>query len=201
MTLTQLKSITRIVLRRAQRQGYVSEKDVRAELKQAGLPGKLWKDVITEAGGELTYHEDHYRYVTPDPGVQEEHRHQLAVGRVVRRLAREHRKSADQHERRREGRVDFIQPVTVQTEDGRTFTLLSRDISPTGIRLIGGRTFLGQKVRVTVPAGPAGTTACFLVRILWICTVGDQLFENGGAFLELVHEPAAPAAANGVHAH
>ena len=89
----------------------------------------------------------------------------------------------------RGSRVDFAQPVTVLTEDGLRFTLLGRDLSATGIRLLGTRRLLGQRVRVLISlpagAGPGQTQAVwsFQVRILWTCAVGDDLFENGGTFI------------------
>ena len=74
--------------------------------------------------------------------------------------------------------------MTVRTEDGREFTLLSRDLSATGIRLIGTRRLLGHKVHVIITSG--GVSLDFLVRILWTCPVGDDLVENGGTFLGVV---------------
>ena len=136
MAATAVKSICKAVIRRAQRQGFVSPSDIRQELKQAGLPGTRWKDVVADTRRELSYREGLYWYVEPDPGVQDEQRHQQEAGRAVRKLIRQHRKSADQLERRREGRADFIQPVQVHTEEGRVLTLLTRDISPAGIRPI-----------------------------------------------------------------
>jgi PilZ domain len=202
MTATELKGVTKAVVRRAQRQGAVSPRDVREELKQAGLSRARWKDVIASARSELCYREGLYYYAAPDPSVVEEHRQHQEVSRAVRKLIRKHLRSAEQTERRREGRADFIQQVSVETEDGRTFQLLSRDISPTGIRLIGTRSLLGQKVRLTIPSGAGDEPGRFLVRILWTCSVGDELFENGGSFLELLADPANPstaAAGNGTY--
>ena len=85
-----------------------------------------------------------------------------------------------------------MQSVSVQTEDGRQTTLLSRDLSPTGIRLIGPRSLLGQKVRVVLPIGEGDGPLTFMVRILWAAAIGDELFENGGTFVELVGPPPAP---------
>jgi hypothetical protein len=73
----------------------------------------------------------------------------------------------------------------VRTEDQREYTLMSRDLSSTGIRLIGTRRFLGQKIHVSIPAADGATTWDFVVRILWTCAVGDDLVENGGTFLAL----------------
>jgi hypothetical protein len=115
-----------------------------------------------------------------------EERQQEKVRRAVRRLIRQHKAGA-RVGRRRQDRINFVQPVQVETEDGHTCTLLSRDLSPTGIRLIGTRRLLGQKVRVRIPC-PEGEPVCFRVRVLWMCAVGDDLFENGGTFLEAVGE-------------
>jgi hypothetical protein len=98
---------------------------------------------------------------------------------------RMHKAQNNAHERRLQGRIDFIKQVKVRSEDGREQTLLSRDLSLTGIHLLGARSFLGQKVHVTLPGGD-GQPLCFLVRILWTCMVCDGLFENGGSFLEQV---------------
>src|SRR5262249_51323012 len=85
-------------------------------------------------------------------------------------------------DRRQADRIDYIHPVKLQTEDNREFRVLTRDLSPTGMRLLGSRSLLGQKVRVHLtPSSGKGCT--FLVRILWSCAVGDELFENGGSFL------------------
>ena len=70
----------------------------------------------------------------------------------------------------------FVQPVTVRTEDGRALTLLSRDLSKTGIRLIGASSLLGRRVEVEVVDSEAGKPARFVVRVLWTCAVGDGLF-------------------------
>ena len=86
-------------------------------------------------------------------------------------------------ERRGQGRVDFVQLVRVTGEDGEEFTLLTRDLSATGMRLLGTRRLLGQKLRVRVPS-EAGEVA-FVLRVLWTCAVGDDLVENGGSFVSL----------------
>ena len=63
------------------------------------------------------------------------------------------------------------------------FALMSRDLSATGVRLLGTKRLLGQKVQLELPDGE--TPCRLLVRILWTCAVGDELFENGGSFVEL----------------
>jgi predicted RNA-binding protein with PUA domain len=108
-----------------------------------------------------------------------------SLHRAVRRLVRKQRSSSHPHERRGEERVEFVQPVRVRTEDQREFTLLTRDLSPTGVRLIGTRRLLGQKVRVLVPVPGGDELYEFVVRVLWTCPVGEDLVENGGAFLSV----------------
>jgi len=189
MILTNLQGIATAVVRRAQRQGSVLPREVRDELTEAGLDATLWKDVVALARPALRYRQGRYHYVPVlSSRAQEEQRQQQAIGRAIRQLVRAVKK-ATPHERRQQGRCDFIQPVKVQTEDGREFTLLSRDISPTGIRLIGTRSLLGQKVQVSIAPSDGAEPWSFLVRILWTCAVGDDLYENGGSFLELTTRP------------
>ena len=71
-------------------------------------------------------------------------------------------------------------------EDGRQFTLLSRDLSPAGIRLVGTRRLLGQRVKIVLPQEDGEQPFTFMVRILWTCAIGDDLFENGGTFQEIL---------------
>ena len=54
----------------------------------------------------------------------------------------------------------------------------------------GTRGLLGQKVQISIPYPDGKKTSCFLARILWTCSIGDGLFENGGSFLEMVVEPS-----------
>jgi hypothetical protein len=190
MIVTELQEVADSVVRRAHRQGFVVPRDVREELAGAGVSRRLWKDVLARARSSLRFRQGRYYYVPAlSPRVRQEQRQQRALHRAVRQVIRQYRASAAQVDRRRQNRVDFIQPVQVQTDDGRLFTLLSRDLSLTGIRLIGTRSLLGQKVRVTIPREGEAEPWCFLVRILWTCGVADGLFENGGSFLEMLDSP------------
>src|SRR5262249_14140867 len=127
----------------------------------------------------------YYYHAPVSARVAEEQTQQRCIQRAVRQIIRLHRNATAQVERREQDRVEFVQPVKVQTEDQREYTLLSRDLSPTGIRLIGTRRFLGQKVRVLIPQPGSPVPWTFVVRILWTCPVGDDLVENGGTFLEV----------------
>ena len=91
---------------------------------------------------------------------------------------------AAQPERREQDRIDFIQPVRVLTADGQEHHVLSRDLSPSGIRLIASRSLLGQKIDVLIPGTRESEATWFRVRVLWTCVVGDDLFENGGMFVD-----------------
>jgi hypothetical protein len=188
MTATDLQAIADAVICRAQRQGSVLPEEVQDELTRAGRPDTLWKDVLALARPALSYRQGRYHFVTAvSARARAEQEQQQRIRDAVGQLVAQHRASAAQVERREEDRINFLQQVQVRTEDGREFTLLSRDLSPSGIRLVGTRRLLGQKVRVLVP-GPeeplAGPPLCFVVRILWTCALGDDLFENGGAFLD-----------------
>ena len=190
MTVADLKGIADRVVRRAQRQGYVVPREVREEVTQAGAPDELWKDVLALARQSLTFRGGRYYYRAPvSDRVRREQSQQQSVRRAVDQLLRD--APADgvtPVERRGQDRVDFVQTVAVRAEDGEEFTLLSRDLSGSGIRLVGTRRLLGQKVHVLVPRPGGEPPYDFLVRVLWTCAVGDGLFENGCAFLEVHHE-------------
>jgi hypothetical protein len=187
MPFTTLQEVADSVVRRAQRQGYVVPREIRAELKQAGLPDDQWKEVVALARRHLNCRQGRYYHIRAlSPRMQEEQEHQRLIQRAIRRLIRRHQAVSKPKERRLMDRVDFIHPVTVQMEDGRQFTLLSRDLSTAGIRLVGTRRLLGQKVKVAVPPEEGSQAVTFLARILWTCAIGDDLFENGGTFLEIL---------------
>jgi hypothetical protein len=194
MIMSELQGVANTVIRRAQRQGFVLPREVREEVAQAGVAEDLWKDVLALARSSLSYRQGRYYYINAVSGrVMQEHRLQRLIQRAIRQLIRQHKKSTTKAERRRQDRIDFVQPVKVTTDDGREFTLLSRDISTTGIRLISARGLLGQRVRVHIPQAEGDGSWCFVVRILWTCAVGDGLFENGGVFLDLADQPPEPA--------
>lgn len=186
MISMNLQGVAELVVRQAQRHGYILPRQVRTVLNEAGLCESMWKDVLAVARPSLTYRRGRYYYSTPvSDRVRHEQEQQLSVHKAIREIIR-HYRGASRPERREEDRLDFVQPVKVKTEDGRECTLLTRDLSSTGIRLIGTRRLLGQKVRVSIPLTDGVTAWEFVVRILWTCSVGDDLVENGGNFLEMV---------------
>jgi hypothetical protein len=197
MISANLQGVADQVIRRAQRQGYVVPREVRELLVQFGLSDGLWKEVLALASPALKHRRGRYYYHAPvSPRVAREQSHQSDIRQAIRHLIRERRIAASRVERREQDRIDFIQPVEVRTEDGRNFTMLSRDLSTTGIRLIGTRRLLGQKVHVLIPDAHGAGAWSFLVRILWTCPVGEDLIENGGAFLE-VNTPSQERAVEG----
>jgi hypothetical protein len=187
--MTELRDVADAVIRRAQRKGFILACEIREELAHTNMPETQFDEVLALSRSSLRFSQGRYYYKPKvSPRVRQEQRLQRAVHLVVRRLVRQYKKNKSQTERRQQRRAEFIQTVKVRTEDNRELTLLSRDLSESGIRLIGTRGLLGQKVQVSVPHPDGKKTSCFLVRILWTCTIGDGLFENGGSFLEMLAE-------------
>src|SRR5579885_3420929 len=169
MISADLQGVADLVVRQAQRNGYILPRQVRTVLNEAGLCESIWKDVLAVASPCLSYRKGRYYYTTPvTERVRQEQEQQSGIHKAVREIIRRYR-SGFRVERREEDRIDFVQPVRVTTEDGRTYTLLTRDLSSTGIRLIGTRRFLGQKIRVSIPVAQNATSWEFIVRILWTC--------------------------------
>ncbi|HLJ96584.1 MAG TPA: PilZ domain-containing protein [Gemmataceae bacterium] len=187
MTMTDLQTVANAVVRRAERQGFVLPSEIRAELAHLSMPQKQWKEVVALSRPVLRFRQGRYYYqAVVSPRMREEKRHQRAIHLTVRQLIREYKKTHALGDRRQQGRADFIQPVKVRIENQRELAVLSRDLSETGIRLIGTQSLLGQKVEVVIPRSNAGEPYCIRTRILWTCSVGDGLYENGGTFLEMV---------------
>jgi hypothetical protein len=183
--MSELHGIASAVIRRAERQGYVVPRDIRGELARAGLPETDWKAVVTLARESLSCRKGRYYYINPlgfRQPAQEKHQ---AIDEAIRRLIQEYQAKATDSDRRQEDRLNVIQPVKVLTEDGRELQVLSRDLSPAGIRLVGTRSLLGQKIHVWLPRGAGQEPTELVVRILWTGAAGDGLFENGGMFLEM----------------
>jgi hypothetical protein len=127
------------------------------------------------------------RRALTNPRIQAERQKRL-VNTAVKELIRQYKQSHASEERRRQGRFDFMQTVKLQLENGRELTVLSRDLSVDGIRLVGTSSLLGQKIQVFIPRPEQPEPLTLKARILWTCAVGDGLFENGGSFLEIVED-------------
>ena len=157
------------------------------EMIVANAHNDQWREVVAQSGAALQHRRGRYYYKTVvSERLRQVQNLKRTIQHTVRHLIRQYKKTKSETDRRQQGRCDFVQPVKVRLEDQREFTLLSRDLSENGIRLIGTRSFLGQKVQVHVPRPDGSQPIVFLVRILWTCTVGDGLLENGGTFLELI---------------
>lgn len=178
-----MQSVADAILQLARRQGFISARDVRAELRIAGLDEDHWKEII-ELTGVVLRQGRYYLKDALTPRLQKEHVRQQAIIKAIKKLIKAHKSRSKIDERRGQARIDFVQPVKIRTEDGKEFSLLSRDLSATGVRLLGTKRLLGQKVQLELPNGEAPCRV--LVRILWTCAVGDDLFENGGTFVELL---------------
>lgn len=188
MSEPTIATVAEAILRRAQRQGYVVPREIRGELQAAGLEEDRWKDVVTHLKNDLHYRQGRYHNVAAvSPRLHQEQEQQRIIAKAIKSIIKEHKDALKERERRGQIRVDFIQPVKVRTEDGSEFTLLSRDISPTGIRLLGTKRLLGHKITVTLTLRD-GPPLVLVARILWTGAIGDDLFENGGNFLELRRE-------------
>ncbi len=187
MSLTDLQGIAEEVVQRARGQGFVVRREIREALVQAGLPETHWKDVLALAQAFLHHRHGRYYYVSVVNSRPRTDRQQREVQQAVRQIIHDYRVGTTEVERRQHGRVPFIQPTKILLPDHREIQLLSRDISPTGIRLIGTRSLQGQKVRVMIPRQDNGQGDwCFLVQILWSSQIGENLVEHGGVFLELL---------------
>jgi len=186
MVTAEVQEIADNVIRRAERQGFIIPREIREEVAQAGLPENVWKEVLDCARPSLNYrHGRYYHLHAVSERMQHEQDTQQLIHSAIRQVIQQQRSSQNKVERRDDDRVDFMHQVHLETEDGRTYRLLSRDLSTAGIRLLGTRSFLGQKVRLTIPRMGDRGPWVFVVRILWTCSVGDDMFENGGTFLEL----------------
>ncbi len=184
--MPKLQEVADAIVRLAQRQGFVVVRDIRTELKLASLPEDEWKAVAALAKASLNYRQGRYYHLSAvSPRLQKEHEQQRVIHKAIRQILKNHRAAAKKDDRRGQNRVDFIQPVKVHTEDGKEFALLSRDLSPTGIRLLGTKQLLGQKLRIDLPVGDDAPPCRIMLRVLWTCAVGDDLFENGGSFMEM----------------
>jgi len=182
MTPPDLHRVADILVRRAWREGILRPCDIRVELARARLPEAHHEQVVALAGAALVCRKGRYY---PSGAAPAPERHEQQIQSALGQLIRHYRVSAAQQERRGQDRVDFIQPIKVRTEDGRDLNLLSRDLSATGIRLVSAFSLLGRRLHVFLPADDRGESHHFLIRVVWSCAVGDDLYENGGMFLEV----------------
>src|SRR5436190_6526426 len=108
MVQANLQPVVQSVVRLAQRQGYVVPRDVRAELRQAGLPDAQWKEILELSRESLHYRQGRYYFLAPvSAPVQEQQTLQQQVIHVLREIIQDHRRRQAQQERRHQDRIDF----------------------------------------------------------------------------------------------
>src|SRR5207253_6894777 len=99
MPPTTLEQVADAIVRQAQRQGFVVSRDIRTELKLAGLPEGEWKAVAALAKGSLNYRQGRYYHLgTISPRLQKEQEQQRAIQKAIRALIKRHRAAAKQKE-------------------------------------------------------------------------------------------------------
>jgi hypothetical protein len=184
---TDLNRVTQTIVHRARQHGYVRSNDIREELKRVGEPATGWKDVVREAGPSLALKNGRYYYVSPlRARIREGHRHLQGVKRAARTLIRTYKAASVNIERRNHRRIHFILPVQVISPNGKTHQMVTQDISLKGVRVIGTQPLRGQKARVLMPNIDNGDGQwLFTVHFLWSTSIGDNLVESGGIFLEV----------------
>ena len=193
-----LRTAARNILRKARQQEFVVPREIREELTRSRLPEQLWREVVNLAGTSLGYRHGRYFYVPVGRSrmqirIRHEQRHQKAIHRSVRWMIRQQQSEEAVHvERRAHKRSSFCRSLLVQTEDQRLHQFVTREISLSGIRLLCTCCLEGQKVRLWLTFDRDNVTYCLLASILWCAAVGDNLYENGGVFLELLESEPHP---------
>src|SRR5947209_1624343 len=106
MPLTTLQQVADAIVRQAHRQGFVVARDIRTELKLAGLQETEWKAVVTLAKSALNYRQGRYYHLgTISPSLQKEEDRQRVIQKAIRQLLKHYRAAAKQNERRGQNRV------------------------------------------------------------------------------------------------
>jgi hypothetical protein len=196
MSTPELQAVASSVLRRARAQGYVVPREIRHELTEAGQEEARWKEVVELLRESLHYRQGRYYLVPPTPGAGAEQEQKLeSLREALVDVLQPAGSPPRQGERRQEERIAYTRSVRVQTEDNQELMVLAQDLSPSGIRFIANRSLLGRKVRVHLSLPNENEPAvALLVRVLWTSAVAEGLYENGGAFLEMIKGgPASPA--------
>jgi hypothetical protein len=185
-----LETLTEAILRRAEEKGSLAAREIRQELVRVGAKEDQFKEVIDKAGERLELRQGRYYYLPmTSPRRKEQELQQQEVLSAIQNLVLQYRRKAGALplDRRESGRVELFQPISLLINSKETHRVLIRDISVTGVRLLGCWDLLGQKVQFSL-AHPDGSRVEFVVRIVWTCQVGDNLFENGGTFVQVLHD-------------
>ena len=139
MITANLQGIAQAVLARAQQQGSVTPEEVQEELTRGGIPYEMWQEVLTLCRRSLRRRQGRFHYIQAENPPTKPSKPQ-SIPRMVRRFIRRY-KQTQRVERREQNRIEVVLPVRLLTEDHRELHLLSRDLSPTGLRLIGTAQF------------------------------------------------------------
>ncbi|GIW78419.1 MAG: hypothetical protein KatS3mg105_0226 [Gemmatales bacterium] len=173
------------VLDRLKAEGALLPKQIQAQLTDAGIPADRWKEVVALLKPRIQFRKGRYVFVPPlSTRVREEKKRRQTHVRAVRDLIRAYQKIVVARERREFKRVHFIKPVTFESDDGRSFQLLSQDISYSGLRLVGTTNLQGLKGAVHIPQEDMGGGQwSFRLHVLWSVPAGDGLIVSGAVFL------------------
>jgi hypothetical protein len=192
---SELHAIAAAVLRLAEKQGFVAPRDIRTELTRAGQPESRWKEVVELLRESLHFRQGRYYILSAagSPQLQQQKDNLQQIRDILKEVLGE-ATTADSTDRRQEPRVPFSRPVKIIFENNQDLMVLGLDLSPSGIRFIANRSLLGRKFRVELPLPGAESAppVTLLVRVLWTSAVADGLFENGGAFLEMISDDPSP---------
>lgn len=188
MNPPDLQSVANVILSRAKRQGYILPREIRMELKEAGHSITLWKQVVGLIRPSVKYR--HGRYYFDSPGfsrLQLEQKQLRMVKETLDWLIGSQQEAEEPEDRRKEERAAFVRHVRVLTEDEQELTVVSQDLSSSGIRLVTDRSLLGRKIHLSLPRpNDKESPIVIAARILWSFAIADGLYKNGGAFLELI---------------
>jgi hypothetical protein len=131
----------------------------------------------------------HRRVITQDLKLAVSPRHQAAqdperiLPMAVHQATGQYERAPVQSGSWGQNSAELFQSVVIQTEDGRKFTFILRNLCRFGLHLLGTRSLLGQKVSIQVPNLEKEASSCFLVRIVWVRRVAEGVVECGGMFL------------------
>lgn len=193
MAADALNEVAQVVLQKAQSQGYVVAREIRAALESAGLPTGCWREVVGLLQGRLFLRRQRYHHLTPlQARARQELECKQRIGKLIKQMLRRYREFlVGMNDRRAERRFQFIRSVKIQANDGRETSLLSLDVSASGLRLIGRSDLRGQRIRIEIPGFQQDEPPWKInVQIVWSAPSADGLTENGGVFLGL--DEAAP---------
>ena len=176
---SELQTIANALVRRAQRQGFIVPSEVKQELSDAGHEESRWKEAIELVRDSLHYKQGRYYHLSAEMLQQAN----TGPQQVIQAILSQPQSSLYENRRQEERRSVSLTIPVYDESDGQSFTVFSRDLSSTGIRLLANRSLLGRKLRLSLPLPDTESEPiCVSVRILWTSVVADGIYENGGTF-------------------